>query len=94
LGGFMQSVAKTYKTADQYNETVKRLYGCTTIEQISSIFDKYEIKTPEDKKDLLHRCMEIEEYYDSPHEELSAEDEYDYAVSVFLEGSWRLLANG
>ena len=73
---------------------VERLYRCTTRDEIADIFTKYDIKTPEDKRELLHRCMDIEEYFDSPHEELSAEDEYDYAVSVFLEGSWRLLANG
>jgi hypothetical protein len=75
-------------------DAVEWLYGCTTREQISDTFTKYNIKSPEDKRELLHRCMDIEEYFDSPHEELSAEDEYEYAVSVFLEGSWRLLANG
>jgi hypothetical protein len=90
----MSDVANTLKSAEQLNEAVGRLYSCTTAEQISSIFSKYEIKSPEDKKELLHRCMDIEEYFDSPHEELTAEDEYDYAVTVFLEGSWRLLANG
>jgi phage host-nuclease inhibitor protein Gam len=90
----MSEVATIIKSADQLKETVKRLYGCTTADQISKTFAKYDIKSPEDKKELLHRCMSIEEYYDSPHRELSAEDEYDYAVSVFLEGSWRLFANG
>jgi hypothetical protein len=90
----MTNVANTLNSAKQFNAVVERLYGCTTVEQISDTFTKYQIFTPEDKKELLHRCMEIEEYFDSPHEDLSAEDEYEYAVSVFLEGSWRLLANG
>ncbi|MCL1991733.1 MAG: hypothetical protein FWG66_02160 [Spirochaetes bacterium] len=90
----MSSVADTLKTAEQFNEAVSKLYNCVTEAQIFSIFSKYGIETPEDKKELLHRCMEVEEYFDSPHEELSAEDEYDYTLSVFLEGSWRLLANG
>jgi hypothetical protein len=90
----MTNVANTFNSAKQFNTVVERLYGCTTVEQISETFTKYQILTSEDKKELLHRCMEIEEYFDSPHEELSAEDEYEYAVSVFLEGSWRLLANG
>ena len=70
------------------------LNGCTTIEQISETFSKYEITSFEDKTALLNQCMNIEDYFDAPHEELSAEDEYEYAVSVFLEGSWRLLVNG
>ena len=90
----MLSVANTLKTAEQLNEAVDRLYYCTTAEQLSEIFIKYHIENPEDKRDLLYRCMDIEEYFDSPQEELSAEDEYDYALCVFLEGSWRLLANG
>jgi len=90
----MPSVANTLKSADQLNELVERLYNCTTAEQVSGIFEKYQIDAPEDKRELLHRCMDIEEYLDSPHEELSAEDEYDYAVSVFIEGSWRLMADG
>jgi hypothetical protein len=90
----MSDVANKLKSADQLNEAVGKLYGCTTIEQISGVFGTYKIETPEDKRDLLHRCMDIEEYFDSPHDELSAEDEYDYALSVFLEGSWRLVANG
>jgi hypothetical protein len=90
----MSDVANTLKSAEQLNEAVERLYACTTAGQISSIFSKYEIEKPEDKRELLYRCMDIEEYFDSPHEELSAEDEYDYTVTVFLEGSWRLLANG
>ena len=89
----MLDVANTLKSAGRLNEAVERLYGCTTKEQISETFAKYQIDTPENKRELLHRCMDIEEYFDSPHEELSAEDEYDYAVSVFLEGSWRLLAS-
>ena len=90
----MSDVASTFRSAKLFNEAVKRLYSCTTKEQISEIFARYEIKSPEDKRELLHQCMDIEEYFDSPHENLSADDEYDYAVSVFLEGSWRLLANG
>jgi len=90
----MANVANTLKSAELFNEAVERLYGCTTAEQLSDTFAKYQIESPEDKRELLHRCMEIEEYFDSPHEELSAEDEYDYAVSVFLEGSWRLMVNG
>jgi len=90
----MSDVANTLKSAELFNEAVSRLYGCTNKEQISDTFSKYKITTPEDKKELLHRCMDIEGYFDSPHDALSAEDEYDYAVSVFLEGSWRLLANG
>ena len=89
----MSDVANTLKSADQLNEAVGRLYGCTTVEQISETFTKFDIRSPEDKKELLHRCMDIQEYFDSPHEELSAEDEYDYAVSVFIEGSWRLLTS-
>jgi len=88
------NVANTLKSADHLNEAVVRLYGCTTINQISDTFTNYRIESPEDKKELLHRCMKIEEYFDAPHDDLSAEDEYDYVVSVFLEGSWRLLANG
>ena len=90
----MSNVASTLKSAEQLTEVVGKLYGCTTVEQISETFSKFRISTPEDKRELLHRCMEIEEYFDSPHEELSAEDEYDYAVSVFIEGSWRLMVNG
>jgi hypothetical protein len=87
----MSDVATTFRSAEQLNEAVQRLYGCTTAEQISVTFQKYEIAKPEDKRELLHRCMDIEEYFDSPHARLSAEDEYDYALTVFLEGSWRLL---
>ena len=90
----MPSVANTLKSADQLNELVGRLYNCITAEQIAGIFEKYQIDTPEDKRELLHRCMDIEDYFDSPHEALSAEDEYDYAVSVFIEGSWRLMVDG
>jgi len=90
----MSVVANTLKSAEQINRAVERLYDCTTEGQISEVFTKYQIDTPEDKRELLHRCMDIEEYFDSPHDELSAEDEYDYTVSVFLEGSWRLMANG
>lgn len=90
----MSKVATTLKTANQFNELVGRLYNCTTAEQVSNIFKKYDIDTHEDKRELLHRCMDIDEYLDSPHEELTAEDEYEYAVSVFLEGSWRLMASG
>jgi len=75
-------------------KAVEGLYRCTTDEQISETFSKYDVASFEDKTALLHQCMNIEEYFDAPHEELSAEDEYEYAVSVFLEGSWRLLANG
>ena len=88
------TVADTLKSAEHFNNAVTRLYSCTTIDQISDTFVKYRIESPEDKKELLHRCMNIEEYFDAPHDNLSAEDEYDYVVSVFLEGSWRLLANG
>jgi hypothetical protein len=90
----MLDVANTLKSAEQLNEVVERLYGCTTIDQLSETFSKNDIKSPEDKMELLHRCMDIEEYFDSPHEPISAEDEYDYVASVFLEGSWRLMANG
>ena len=90
----MSDVANTLKSADHLNEAVVRLFGCTTTDQISDTFARYRIKSPEDKKELLHRCMNIEEYFDAPHDDLSADDEYDYVVSVFLEGSWRLLANG
>ena len=89
----MSDVANTLKTAEKLTEITDRLYNCTTKEQIYEIFSNYKIKTSVDKKDLLHHCMDIEEYFNSPHEELSADDEYDYSVSVFLEGSWRLLAN-
>jgi len=88
------SVVDTLKSAEQLNEAVERLYSCTSEEQISETFAEYRIQSSEDKRELLHRCMDIDEYFDSPHDELSAEDEYDYAVSVFLEGSWRLMANG
>ena len=83
----MLALAAKFKAVDV-------LYSCTTSEQISETFSRYEIMSFEDKTALLHQCMNIEEYFDSPHEELSAEDEYEYAVSVFLEGSWRLLASG
>ena len=87
-------VVNTLKSADRLNEVVARLFGCTVIDQISDVFTNYQIESPEDKKELLHRCMNIEEYFDAPHNDLTAEDEYEYVVSVFLEGSWRLLANG
>ena len=56
----MPSVANTLKSADQLNELVGRLYNCTTAEQVSGIFEKYQIDAPEDKRELLHRCMDIE----------------------------------
>jgi|GEM_PF-1002315 len=90
----MPDVANTLKSAEHFNAVVERLYSCTSMEQISETFSKYDINSPEDKKELLHRCMDIEEYFDSSHEVLTAEDEYDYTVSVFLEGSWRLMVNG
>ena len=90
----MSDVANTLKSADHLNEAVSRLYSCTTTDQLLKTFASYRIESPEDKKELLHRCMNIEEYFDAPHDYLSAEDEYDYVSSVFLEGSWRLLANG
>ena len=88
------SVANTLKSADHLNEVTARLFGCTTTEQISNIFSNYNIRSTEDEKELLHRCMNVEEYFDSPHDTLTAEDEYEYVVSVFLEGTWRLLVNG
>ena len=87
-------VVNTLKSADRLNEVVSRLFGCTMMNQITDVFTNYHIESPEDKKELLHRCMNIEEYFDAPHNDLTAEDEYEYVVSVFLEGSWRLLANG
>ena len=90
----MSDVASTFKSADQLNEVVNNLNICISIDQIEAVFSKYGISAPTDKKELLHRCMGIDEYFDSPHDDLSSEDEYNYAVSVFLEGSWRLLVNG
>ena len=88
------SVANTLKSADHLNEVAARLYGCTTADQISDVFSNYNIESPEDKKELLHRCMNVEEYFDAPHDALAAEDEYEYIVSVFIEGTWRFLAHG
>lgn len=90
----MSEVVNTLKAAKQLNEAVEKLYGCTTGKDISEIFDKYNINSPEDKKYLLHECMETEAYFYSANEELSPEDEYNYAEAVFLEGTWRLLTNG
>ncbi|MCL2609356.1 MAG: hypothetical protein FWD94_05580 [Treponema sp.] len=90
----MSDVASTLKSAEHFKGAVERLYSCTTREQISSVFSRYDINDLVDKRELLYQCMDIESYFDVPHEELSAEDEYDYTVSVFIEGSWRLLANG
>ena len=90
----MSDVASTFKSADQLNEVVDSLNICLSIDQIEAVFKKHGINTPDDKKELLHRCMGIDEYFDSPHDSISSEDEYSYATSVFLEGSWRLLVNG
>jgi len=79
--------------AKHLNKAIHDLHYCIVEGQIRSVFSKYKIKTPEDKTELLRRCMNATEL-SSPHEELSAQDEYDYTLSVFLEGSWRLLADG
>ena len=90
----MSDVANTMKSAEQYSEIVNRLFNCTVAEQVTDTFTKYGIKSTEDRIALLHQCMNIEEYFDSPQKKLSAEDEYDYTLAVFTEGSWRLLVNG
>jgi hypothetical protein len=93
-GSIVPSVAATFKSADQFSEILDALNVCVSEGQIGSVFSYYRIDDTEDKKELLHRCMGIDEYFDSPHTKLSVGDEYSYAVSVFLEGSWRLLVNG
>ena len=90
----MSDVASTFKSAAQLNEVVSNLNICISMDQIEAVFSKHGISAPDDKKELLHRCMGVDEYFDSPHDCLSSEDEYSYAASVFLEGSWRLLVNG
>ena len=90
----MVNVADTFRSADQLNEVLDDLNVCISREQIEDVFSHSRINNPEDKKALLHRCMGIDEYCDSPAGGLLPEDEYSYAISVFLEGSWRLLVNG
>ena len=90
----MVNVADTFRSVDQLNEILDDLHVCISQKQIEDVFSHNNINDPEDKKALLHRCMGIEEYRNSPIDSLSPEDEYIYAVSVFLEGSWRLLVNG
>ena len=92
----MADVICIYKAAKQFDEVAVQLYGCTTTEKITEIFSGNKIEDTKDKTALLQQCMGIEEYFDSTNDNLPvvAEDEYEYAISVFLEGSWRILSNG
>ena len=60
-------------------------------EQVNNVFEKFNISDLEDKTSFLNNCMGIEEQYDMPGTKTTAQDEYDYALALFLDGSWRLL---
>ena len=70
---------------------VEQLFFCTTKEEVEKIFLESEIDNPIEKKSFLQECMQVEESYDLPAGKLSDDDEYEYELAVFLEGSWRLL---
>ena len=88
-GGIMNNLITSY---DIVKKVVEKLFFCTTKDQVEEAFLESKIDDPAEKKFLLQRCMQVEESYGFPtKEKLSDNDEYEYELTIFLEGSWRLL---
>ena len=83
----------TMSNIDVYNQVdavLKRLYGFTEKRQIDALFDEENINDYNERIKLLHKCMEVEDIYNTP-EEISAKEDYDFTCAVFEEGTWRML---
>ena len=86
----------TWKTVDKQptdsqKPILRKLYNCTTKEQIEAVFTGHGVSLPEDKSNLLRWCTELEAY--TVWEPISPEDEYSNNLAFFLDGTWRFMVN-
>lgn len=84
-----QTMLRVY---EQIDLLIKKLYYCTTKETIEGVFNEFSINNLRERVELLRKCMKVENVFNTPQNDLDEQDEYDYELSIFIEGSWRLLA--
>jgi hypothetical protein len=76
----------------QVSQTVtEKLFVCTTKDEVTDVFAKYEIKNIPDKIGLLRLCMGAKSVSASVGS-ITDEEEYDDELLMFLDGTWRFLS--
>ena len=74
-------------------EVARKIVKCYTKEGVEQVFIESGITDPLLKVEILQTSMNIIETHSAPaNEELTAEEEYQYELDVFMDGTWRLFA--
>jgi len=69
-----------------------KLHSCFTVDQVETVFRSFSIFDPSEKKEILLDCMGVEEMFSVGGDALTPEEDYQYELDTFIEGSWRLLS--
>jgi len=73
------------------NEISQQLFPCTSESQVEEVFSKFKIRKAPEKMGLLQLCMGVKNYSPAPPYNLTAEQQYEDILLIFLDGSWRFL---
>jgi len=73
------------------------LLGCSTDVAVDDVFSRFSITDFQVKTMLLRQCMQVQEVFDTPVEQvstssdssLSDEDVYKEELGFFLDGKWK-----
>lgn len=86
----MAVLLENYETV---NSIIAGIRKCTSKAELEKVFSGHAQIDFKQRKGILEKAMGIEESYNAPtNDDLSDEDEYQYMVDVFMDGSWRLFS--
>jgi hypothetical protein len=58
--------------------------------QVESVFKRHEVDDPQERVNLLRKCMKVI-HISNTTDELTIEDEYNDEIEIFVNASWRFL---
>jgi len=85
-------MSQVLETFNKVSSIIKELLYCTEKEDIEKVFSNNNINDFSDRINILRKTMKVEQVFYTGKKKITLEDEYQYELDIFVEGSWRLLA--
>jgi len=76
---------------DNYLAVTQQLPKCASRNEVEALFDSNEIRDPLERKKFLFNAMGFDDSFNADDgQEISAEQQYETELAIFVEGTWRL----
>lgn len=70
---------------------VSALTACTTLEDVSDVFKRFEIYSDKEKTDCLNSCMgNPKTFFSCGKESITDSELYNATVQIFLTNAWKI----